>query len=234
MRRRLIRFAAAGIGLSIAAGLAYAYARSWRPSPARFPIQGVDVSHHQGEIDWTRVKATGADFAYLKATEGGDHRDSQFARNWRDAQAAGLRVGAYHFFTLCRSGTAQAANFIATVPRDLNALAPVVDLEFGGNCATRPDRAAVLAELGAMLRSIEAHNGKPAILYLTREFDEAYRISASVPRPLWLRSLFLQPRFGARPWRLWQASNMRHVDGIEGRVDWNVMQPETGKSANRG
>src|SRR5690349_14781030 len=82
-------------------------------------------------IDWHRVAAAGYSFAYIKATEGGDHRDSLFQNNWRDAQAAGLRRGAYHFFTLCRPGADQAAAFIAAVPLD-GELPPSVDLEFGG------------------------------------------------------------------------------------------------------
>ena len=52
-----------------------------------------------------------------------------------------------------------------------------------------------------------------------------YEVSARVRRPLWLRSLVVEPRFGARPWQLWQASNFRRLRGIEGRVDWNVQRP---------
>ena len=64
------------------------------------------------------------------------------------------------------------------------------------------------------------------MLYLTEEFDRAYGISARFDRPLWLRSIVLEPDFGARPWTIWQASNFHRLDGIEGRVDWNAMSPE--------
>jgi lysozyme len=77
----------------------------------------------------------------------------------------------------------------------------------------------------ALVRAVEAHYRKPVILYLTREFDQAYAVSASVNRRLWLRSLVLEPGFGARPWTLWQVSNFRRLDGISGRVDWNVARP---------
>ena len=46
-----------------------------RPDPAQFPVRGIDVSHHQGEIDWAKVAGAGVRFAYLKATEGRDLRD---------------------------------------------------------------------------------------------------------------------------------------------------------------
>jgi len=204
--------------------LACAYARAWRPARALFPVQGIDVSHHQGRIDWGRVRRAGVDFAYIKATEGGDQRDPRFADNWRGARAAGLRAGAYHFFTLCRPGAEQAANFAAVVPATPDALPPVIDVELGGNCAARPTRTAVLAELTATLHGIERHSGKPAILYVTQEFDTVYGISTALPRRLWLRSLFVPPRYGARDWTIWQASNIRHVDGISGWVDWNVIR----------
>ncbi|MBC7987196.1 MAG: glycoside hydrolase family 25 protein [Sphingomonadaceae bacterium] len=188
-------------------------------------MQGVDVSHHQGAIDWPAVRRAGASFAYIKATEGGDHRDNRFAENWGEARAAGLRRGAYHFFTLCRSGTDQARNFIATVPAEPDTLPPAVDLEFVGNCAARPSREALLREIATFLERVEAHAGQHAILYVLEDFDAHYRVTEAIDRPLWLRGLFRQPRYGARPWTIWQASAFRHMRGVRGGVDWNVMRP---------
>jgi lysozyme len=215
-----------GLGLLAAALLSFGgwrYAIGWHPSDREFPLQGIDVSHHQGAILWPLLKDQGVDFAYIKAGEGGDNGDPLFAANLRGARAAGIEAGAYHFFTLCRSGAAQAANFIAAVPRDPDLLPPAVDLEFGGNCAARPKREALLRELTAFLARIEAHGGKPALLYVTEEFDAYYRVSAAIDRPLWLRSIVRRPDYGARPWSIWQASNFRRLRGVEGRVDWNAM-----------
>jgi lysozyme len=200
------------------------YAQRWAPSPATYPMQGVDVSHHQGPIDWQSVAAAGAKFAYIKASEGGDVRDAAFATNWREAGEAGLRRGGYHFFTLCRLASDQATNFIATVPRDPAALPPVIDLEFGGNCVARPDRQVLLGEIASFIRLVEAHSGQPVILYITAEFDEVYRVSEAVDRPLWLRRHFIPPSYGAHPWVMWQASSLRRVQGISGPVDWNVVR----------
>lgn len=197
----------------------------WHPGDSHYPVQGIDVSHHQGRIDWPALPAQGVDFAYVKASEGGDHRDRAFAANWAGARRAGIARGAYHFFTLCRPGAEQAANFIAAVPVEPDALAPAVDLEHLGNCARRLPREDFHRELADYIRLVEARYGQPVLLYLTREFDAAYEVSAGVDRPLWLRSLVLPPRFGARPWRLWQVSNFRRLRGIEGRVDWNVRRP---------
>ena len=217
------------VGLLLALALIviglFLYAPHWHPSDTSYPRQGIDVSHHQGAIDWPRLPAQGVDFAYIKASEGGDHRDTRFAENWAGARAAGIKRGAYHFFTLCRPGADQAANFIAAVPVDPQALPPAVDLEYMGNCGRPVTIEAFHAELAAYIRAIEAHYRRPVLLYLTAEFDEAYQVSARVNRPLWLRSLLFAPRFGARPWTYWQVSNFIYVDGISGRVDWNVARP---------
>lgn len=50
---------------------------------------GIDVSHHQGIVDWMRVKAAGAEFAFLKASEGTTFVDRQYKRNYARAKAAG-------------------------------------------------------------------------------------------------------------------------------------------------
>ena len=192
------------------------------PSEKHYRSHGIDVSHHQGHIAWAKLPRQGVDFAYIKATEGADRVDSRFSINWRASDAAGIRRGAYHFFTLCRSGRDQAVHFVRHVPADAAALAPAVDLEFPGNCKRRPSRTKFHKELGDFLRIVETRYGKHAVLYLTPHFDRHYRVSASFKRPLWLRSLGSRPRFGAHGWKIWQTSSSRRLDGVHGRVDWNV------------
>ena len=108
--------------------------------------------------------------------------------NLREARAAGLAVGAYHFFTFCRPGADQAKNFISVVPHDQPLLPPVVDIEFGGNCPQRPSPEQLNAELQAFLGPVEAAFGKTAIVYLTDEAEAAYAGQIAA-RQLWLRSL---------------------------------------------
>ncbi len=202
----------------------YAYSGHWHPSDTKYPTQGIDVSNHQGSIDWLKLPTQGVDFAYIKATEGGDFVDKSFAKNWDAAKNAGVKRGAYHFFTLCKSGHEQAANFIRTVPEDPNALPPVVDLEYLGNCAQRVSLNAFHKQLGDYIADIETHTGKSIVLYLTQEFDDDYQVTARVERKLWLRSIISEPNYGKRPWHIWQMSSFRKLDGIKGRVDWNAMR----------
>lgn len=222
MKNRILLLGLASLVLVcfMAAG-GYLYFRVFSPDRGKYPVRGIDVSHHQGQIDWRRVAADDVAFAVIKATEGGDHVDDAFSTNLREARAAGLAVGAYHFFTFCRPGADQAKNFISVVPHDQPLLPPVVDIEFGGNCPQRPTPEQLNAELAAFLAPVEAAFGKPAIVYLTDEAEQAYagRIPA---RPLWLRSLLLQPDRG--DWIYWQYHNKGRVDGINGDVDLNVLQ----------
>ena len=69
-----------------------------KASPKNYAVHGVDVSRWQGDIDWQTLRSQGANFVYIKATDGGDHLDPMFKKNWRDANKAGLKRGAYHFF----------------------------------------------------------------------------------------------------------------------------------------
>ena len=184
---------------------------------------GVDVSHHQGSIDWPRVRAAGVAFAIIKATEGVTFTDPAFAENWRSAGRAGLVRGAYHFFTFCTPGRAQAAHFAEIVPVEAGALPPVIDLEIGGNCAARPAPDRLKAELDDFLRAIEPRYGH-AILYVTQEFHERYG-TATEGRQLFLREIFVEPRWPeGRAWLLWQFHNGGRIDGIEGPVDLDAFQ----------
>jgi len=222
MRRLLfILFLGAG-GLALAAAGGYFYFMTFHPDETRFPVRGIDVSHHQGVIDWQKVANAGIVFVYMKATEGGDFSDRQFQRNWREADLAGLRRGAYHFFTFCRPGVDQAAHFIQTVPADPDMLPPAVDLEFGGNCPEGAGRLDIETELAAFLEIIQAHYGRKALLYATPEFYEAHMAGKTVENPLWLRSILFEPGYNEHPWTLWQYHNRGRVAGITGPVDHNV------------
>ncbi|TIM37807.1 GH25 family lysozyme [Mesorhizobium sp.] len=222
MRNRIVFWGAASLILAcLVTAAGYFYSRPFSPDRSKYPVRGIDVSHHQRQIDWRRVAADDVAFAIIKATEGGDHVDDAFAANLREARAAGLAVGAYHFFTFCRPGADQAKNFISVVPRDQTLLPPVVDIEFVGNCPRRPSPEELSVELSAFLGPVEAAFGKTAILYVTDDAARAYA-GQIVGRRRWVRSLALQP--GHDDWIYWQYHDSGRVDGITGDVDLNVLQ----------
>ncbi|HYD89231.1 MAG TPA: GH25 family lysozyme [Vitreimonas sp.] len=208
--------------LAVLAALVAMLGGWWTPWASRY-IQGVDVSWHQGPIDWRALAADDVAFAYIKASEGADHVDPRFAVNWREADAAGLRRGAYHFFTLCQPGARQAANFIAAVPRADGALPPALDLEHMGPCRRGPTMPDVIAEARIFLDRVEAHYGVRPIIYTTREFHDAH-LTALTGERFWLRSLGVEPRFRQRDWIIWQHHNRGHKDGVNGPIDLNAFR----------
>ncbi len=223
----IIAFCAAALVAALAAAALVHYGVIWLhdPDPVRYPVRGIDVSHHQGAIEWSAVGARRIDFAFIKATEGGDHVDSRFAENWRGAASAGIARGAYHFFTLCRAGSEQARNFISIVPRENGALPPVVDLEYEGNCRNRPAEFVVLDEIKAFLDAVERRYGVRPILYVTREFYDRHLRGALPGYRIWLRAVYERPVLpDGRAWDFWQYSSRGRVAGIDGRVDLNVFR----------
>lgn len=218
--------------IAVIGGVGYLTHRQgvWRfnnPSLAEHPVQGLDVSHHQGVIDWGAVPKDRIQFVYIKASEGGDHKDRRFPDNWSGARARGFKVGAYHFFTLCKPGAEQAENFLSVLPRDEDALPPVIDLEFVGNCAARPPRGEFLKELNEYARRVEEFSGKKPVLYTTYEFYDAYLKGSDFESyPFWVRDVFKKPDSQIFPrWALWQYADNALIPGVNTPVDMNVAAP---------
>jgi lysozyme len=191
----------------------------------RYPLRGIDVSHHQGTIDWAQVAADDVAFAYVKVSEGGDHRDRLFARNIGEANRFGLPVGAYHFFTFCRPAVDQARNFVDAVAANITRLPPMVDLEFHGNCDRRPSPEEMGREVAAYLDIVERELGRAAIYYAPDHFLEIYG-DALPPRRLWRRSILREPE--QADWIIWQYNATGRVAGSDGDVDLNVLSVTLG------
>ncbi|MBM6621222.1 cell wall-binding repeat-containing protein [Micrococcaceae bacterium RIT802] len=118
-------------GLSVPTS--WAELRTWRPPG----VLGVDVSHHQGDVDWSHAWGEGARFAYIKATQSwpsGVYDDPEFPQNYADAYRQGMIRGAYHFAMPAHSsGTTQAREFLANGggwSADGKTMPPLLDIEW--------------------------------------------------------------------------------------------------------
>jgi lysozyme len=192
-----------------------------------YPIQGIDVSKFQGDIDWQAAARAGVRFAFIKATEGGDHLDERFHAHWQGAGAAGVLRGAYHFMFWCRPAHEQAAWFKSHVPRDAHALPPVLDLEWNAHSKTCPKRLApevARKKIDLMLREMEAHTGKRPIIYTDIVFHRDVLVGHYPQHKFWLRSVAAEPheKYESRSWTFWQFTSTGRVPGIRGPVDRNV------------
>ncbi|HEV2598114.1 glycoside hydrolase family 25 protein [Sphingopyxis sp.] len=224
---RLLRKIAAIIALLLlAVGLAMWWTARWTPDRALYPTQGVTIDAGNGNVHWGSVKAAGADFAYIMATDGSSGLDPQFARNMTGAREAGIQAGAIHRYSLCRLATDQAANFIRHVPRRADALPAVVWLDYDDRCPDRPTRALLLSELATFLAQIEAHMGKRSLIAPGPAFESDYQVTRGIARTTWLRRDFFEPDYGAHPWAMWQANNHVRIAGADGTVGWNALRPQ--------
>ncbi|WP_315926390.1 GH25 family lysozyme [Mesorhizobium sp. SP-1A] len=195
-------------------------------SPRKLAVHGVDVSRWQGEIDWLKLRSQGANFAYIKATDGGDHLDPMFRKNWRGAADAGLKRGAYHFFYWCRTAGEQADWFIRNVPRVAGALPPVIDVEWNGesSCRRRPSRETVLEKMQVFMDKLERHYGQRPVIYTAPDFYRDNLEGAFPNHHFWLRSVAAHPSkiYPGRRWMFWQYSGSGLSHGVSGKIDLNV------------
>jgi lysozyme len=222
-RIAVVAAAVAVAGAALALLVYFGAVQLKNPDRAAFPVRGIDVSRFQGDIDWDTVRSAGIGFAYIKATEGGDLVDPKFRQNWEGAARAGVPRGAYHFFTFCRSGADQAANFLNTVPAEAGALPPAIDIEFGGNCSRRPDRDSLRKELDVFITAAAGRYGKVPVLYVKYDSYEAFIQGGYSDHPVWIQDIFFEPKLpDGRPVSIWQYSVRGHIPGIEGYVDLNA------------
>lgn len=186
-------------------------------------LQGIDVSHYQGTVNWSSVKNAGILFAYAKATDGNTYTDPQFHTNWQAMQAAGILRGAYHFYETNDDPVTQAQNFIKAVGSlAATDLPPVVDIEiFKGAYGS----ASVSANLQIWLDTVEkALLRKPMIYTNTNFWNETVNADFST-YPLWIAEYGVsQPKIPSswRSWSFWQSSQSGSVAGVTGSVDTDV------------
>ncbi|MGE7370139.1 GH25 family lysozyme [Neorhizobium sp. NPDC001467] len=231
----LTQTAALSTGTMSSAARSRIYSRQFRDAkpinfgkvqPRHYAVHGVDVSRWQGEIDWPKLRSQGANFAYIKATDGGDHLDPMFATNWRRAKDAGIRRGAYHFFYWCRTAGEQADWFIRNVPRDPDALPPVIDVEYNGEsaCKMRLSKARVVEKMQVFMDKLERHYGQRPVIYTAPDFYKDNLRGEFENYPFWLRAVAQHPSvvYPGRKWAFWQYSGSGLSHGVTGKIDLNV------------
>ncbi len=195
-------------------------------------LNGIDISHHQGNVDWTTVANDGrVQYVYLKATEGATMQDSMYIKNRDAARNAGLKVGAYHYMTMMSSAKEQFENFTNVVGQDIDLL-PMLDLE---PSKRKYSLETIRLRADSIMGMMVAHYGVKPMLYCTRDryyivCDDAqpmakpYRILPQYRSyPLfWGQYSSSQPSFDTENnCVIWQYSDQNHLDGLAGAVDFS-------------
>lgn len=191
--------------------------------PPGYSSTGIDVSHHQGEIDWEELFVnqgfdTLIDFVYCKVTEGTDHLDTQWERNRRILNEMGIPNGAYHFFSPKTPPRPQAAHFLEHWnERDID-LPPVLDVEEEG--FSDED---LIAKMRIWLTEVERVSGRRPVIYTSLNFYETKFRSQFPGYRFWLAAYSREPLYMSDPEVIhWQFSESGRLPGIRNMVDLNV------------
>ncbi len=190
-------------------------------------IEGIDVSHWEGDIDFQEVKRAGIRFVYMKASEGVSYIDPDFERNYREARKARLKIGFYHYVTAGseEEARAQARHFADVIWGKVYHGCPVMDFE-SFDSLTKDQINDVST---AFLQELREVTGKRVAIYsdannATNTFDARLAVY-----PLWIADYGV-----ARPdmrnhwkrWAGWQYTDAGRVEGIRGRVDRDYFTEE--------
>jgi GH25 family lysozyme M1 (1,4-beta-N-acetylmuramidase) len=204
--------------------------------PAGYSVAGLDVSNHQGSINWTRVSASNHRFMYAKATEGLTYTDPYFFANYTDAKANGLYAGAYHYALPDRStGRAQADFFIdhSGFTNDGRTLPPMLDIEWPweGSGSGYPCYGMGPTQLVTWIRDfvnrIRERTGRPTMIYTNRFWWDP--CTGSNPtfgdQPLFVARYADTPGVLPAGWTTyaaWQFTSSAVIPGVNGPVDEDV------------
>lgn len=211
--------------------------------PEGYHCYGIDISRYQPRVEWDSLKVLtnskgetirsktyakeirNISYVFIKATEGNTLKDRYFRRHWNNAETAGIRRGAYHFFRSSKDPVQQAENFISTVGElsDLD-LPPVLDIETIHSGCTEKE---LNDKVRIWLETIERHYGRKPVIYSSASFLKD-RLSRDLTDnyPIWVAHYNTRsPRW--ENWTIWQLSDKAIVYGIDGYVDLNICSHST-------
>src|ERR1700741_281919 len=198
-------------------------------------MKGIDVSHYNGTVDWSKVAANPEkiDFVYIKASEGVGYTDPTFTFNSSEAKKAGIKTGYYHFATLntlndVPDAKAEADYFVSVIKT-----APAPDLPYALDIETNKvglDKAQVLEWITTFLAEMKSAGYGNTLIYSYTPF-----LNANLPANhglgnirLWIAAYVSAPApalpQGWSSYYIWQNSSKGTVSGITGNVDTNITQ----------
>lgn len=187
-------------------------------------MNGIDVSRHQGDINWNLVKESGIEFAIIKAggSDDGFYEDSKFQINYAEAKNNGLPVGAYYFvgpkFTSEESGKADAERFLAILKSKTFEMPVVLDLE-----STSPSDRDGATDAAIAFCEVLEKAGYYVVIYASdiSGFKDRLDIDRLTEYDKWVARYGSEPQY-VNDYGIWQYTSEGSVSGIYGNVDMNA------------
>lgn len=193
--------------------------------PPNYPILGIDVSHHQGDINFkeTAKMHRGIDsiqFVYIKASEGRNFADDKSVENAKGCAENKLKYGFYHFFHGSLSAQEQAQFFCEQLKSHPFDLIPVIDVEISGGLKPLVLVDSVLVFMDKVEEILEVR----PMIYTNLSFYADYFENSKASNELYWLAAYDQPNPYMQKENviIWQFTEKATVDGIASAVDLNV------------
>lgn len=185
--------------------------------------KGIDVSKHNGVIDWAKVKKSGVDFAVIRAGYGRliEQKDKQFENNYAGCKEQGIPCGAYWYSYAHSVAEAQteARVFLQAIKGKQFEFPVYLDFEEASQFRLGKVTCSAMAE--AFLEIVE-RAGYFVGIYSSKSGLENY-IDASIRKKysVWVAHVGVNKTSYSMPFDMWQYSWKGRIDGISGDVDCN-------------
>ncbi|MFK8039163.1 MAG: glycoside hydrolase family 25 protein [Crocinitomicaceae bacterium] len=200
--------------------------------PAHYQVLGIDVSHHQGQINWEQVskmkiKNDSIQFVFLKLTEGVDFKDKYALVNRKALDQREVPYGGYHFYSPGKSAILQAKFFVENYTK--SKLKPVLDIEVKGQLSVQSLNDSIIVFLNFVEQQL---NVRPIIYTYESFFTDFFQTSSLAKEWFWIANytgssnVFESPNVIA-----WQFTDKGTIDGIKEKVDLNTAKPNFWKAA---
>lgn len=193
--------------------------------PKGYMIHGIDISHYQGDIDWSKLQNATIEgqplgFIMIKATEGASEMDENFNDNFYQAREYGFIRGAYHFWSNKSSARDQAYYFLKQVHLEEGDLPPVLDVEY------KPEERSVedfQRDILTWLHIVEDRYHVKPIIYTYYKFKIKYLSDQRFDSyPYWIAHYYVDKVEYTGPWKFWQHTDAGSLPGIKGPVDFDI------------
>ena len=195
---------------------------------------GIDVSEHNGALDWAKIKASGVEFAIIRSGYGTSHEDKFFAKNIEGARSQGLPVGVYHFsYALDPAGAKKEAEFVLSLLRPYQGeifLPIFYDFEYDSVAYAKKQgvtlgRESFNAHTVAFCEVIRAAGYTPGVYYnldYARNYVDKSRVGGYVQ---WFAQYAAAPSIS--DYAIWQYSSSHTIPGVSGKFDANRLEDTT-------
>lgn len=191
-------------------------------------VMGIDISKHNGNIDWNAVKNSGVQYVILRCGYRGSAsgvlvEDQKFKSNIQGATAAGLKVGIYFFSQAVNEVEAvEEASMTLSLIKKYRITYPVyIDVESANGRADGISKEARTSVINAFCQTIRNSGYTPGLYANKNWLTEKINTGALGGCKIWLAQYVAAPTYGGR-YEMWQYSSRGSIAGIKGNVDLNV------------